>query len=147
MRAFCRTSTGLRALAIFFATCACIAALSAIALLTPGGTLEPMWRLNPQAHRGFLAMGPWAAPMLLIVAASCLLSAIGLWRRVRWGRWLAITLLSMNLVGTIADILISGDLYSLIGMPVVGVLIWYLLSARIRGAFQSPGNKQNIESE
>jgi hypothetical protein len=44
--AFHRPSFGLVALSTFFALAAAVATVTGIALLVPGGKLEPLWRLN-----------------------------------------------------------------------------------------------------
>lgn len=64
-------SKGVVALSGFFALGAVIATVTCIALLFPGGRLEPMWRLNPEAHVTFLSMGPWAVALMCAVAAVC----------------------------------------------------------------------------
>jgi hypothetical protein len=130
-----RAGAGIFALGAFFAVGAAIAAVTAVALLTPGGFLEPIWRLNPDAHDRLRAMGPWAVPLMAVVALACLLSAIGLWRRARWGHHLAVALLAANLVGDLANALARGDLRTLIGLPVAGALLAYLLSAGVRAQF------------
>ena len=75
--------------------------------------------------------------MMLVVSIACAFAALGLWRRVRWGRWLAVVLLTANLVGDVVNAL-RGDLRTLVGIPIAGALILYLLSARTRTQFESP---------
>jgi hypothetical protein len=41
---------GVTAMAIFFAVGATVSLVTIVALLSPGGVLEPIWRLNPRAH-------------------------------------------------------------------------------------------------
>ena len=132
-----RRPAGLIALAGFFALGAVIASATGVALRWPGTVLEPMWRLNPQAHTAFLGMGAWAVPLMLVVAAACALAAIGLWQRTRWGQRLALGLLAVNLVGDATNALIRGDLRTLIGLPIGGLLIAYLLSKGVRGQFDT----------
>src|SRR5690242_3100564 len=64
-----RPQPGLTALSAFFAVGAIIAMLTSIALSAPGSAFEPLWRLNPQAHVAFRALGPWAIALMLGVAA------------------------------------------------------------------------------
>jgi len=52
-----RRPLGVIALSVFFALGAVIASLSAVSLLIPASGLEPIWRVNPQAHAGLLKMG------------------------------------------------------------------------------------------
>jgi uncharacterized membrane protein (DUF2068 family) len=130
-----RPQPGLIALSAFFAVGAIIAMLTSIALLAPGSALEPLWRLNPQAQVAFRAMGSWAIALMLGVAAACVLSAVGLWLRARWGHHLAVALLVINFFGDATNAFVRGDLRTLIGLPIAGGLIIYLLSARVRDQF------------
>jgi hypothetical protein len=133
-----RPPKGLVALSVFFGAGALIAATTGVALLWPGGGLEPMWHLNPRAHQAFLQMGPWAIALMGGVALACALSARGLWIQARWGHCLALLLLVVNLVGDTTNALIAGDLRTLIGLPIAGGLIAYLLSPGVRRLFAGP---------
>ena len=46
---------------------------------------------------------------MLLVAAACAGAAIGLWLGKLWGHRLAVTLLSLNLVGDVSNALVRGD--------------------------------------
>ena len=128
---------GVLALGAFFAFGALMSLLSAISLLFPGGPLEPMWRLNPDAHRGLAALGAWAILLMAGVSMACAASAIGLWVRAAWGRRLALGVLTANLIGDLLGALIRHDARTLIGLPIGGGLIAYLLSARVRHLFEA----------
>jgi hypothetical protein len=57
-----------------------------LALAFPGGFLEPVWRLKPEAHRQFLQIGSGASiGLMVIVGAACGLAAIGLVRNADGG--------------------------------------------------------------
>jgi integral membrane sensor domain MASE1 len=127
---------GLVLLIIFFAVGALIALVSCIALLTPGGPLQPIWRLNPGAYTGFARMGGWAPILMVMVTLACGSAAIDLARRRAWGRRLAIGILGVNLLGDLANAVVRGDLRTLIGLPIGGFLIAYLLSRKIREYFE-----------
>ncbi len=45
-----RLPKGVKGLVLFFSFGAVVSFLSAVSLLVPGGTLEPMWRINPEAR-------------------------------------------------------------------------------------------------
>jgi len=132
-----RPPAGLLALSGVFALGAVAAGLTCVALLTPGSGWEPMWRLNPEAGVAFEGMGFWAVALMFTVAGACALSAWGLWMRARWGHRLALILLLVNLVGDATTALIRGDLRTLIGLPIGGALIAYLLSAGVRRQFMA----------
>ncbi len=111
-------SVGLILLCGFFVFGALMASLSFLALALPGGFLEPIWQLNPK------------------VALACALAAIGLWTRTLWGHRLALSILAVNLLSDVLNAVLRGDLRTLIGVPIGGALISYLLSSRARAQFE-----------
>ena len=125
----------LTALSGFFAFGMLISSTSAVSLALPGSRLEPMWRLNPEARQAFGRLGPWAVPLLLTVAATCAGSALGLRRERRWGHRLAVGVLAVNLVGDLLNAVVRGDRRTLVGLPIGGAMLTYLLSRRIRDRF------------
>lgn len=112
-----------------------MAALACLGLLLPGGFLEPMWRVNPDARRQLGQMGGWAPLLMAVVSAACALASSGLWRRRRWGHRLAIGILVVNLAGDAANAVLRGDLRTLIGLPIGGLMIAWLLSPLVRAWF------------
>ena len=123
-------SVGITALSLFFAFGVLVASITALMLLFPGSVLEPLWRLNPGAHEGFATMGTWAVLLMAIVAAACATAATGLWRCARWGYITAVAVLSINLLGDTMNAFIAHDWRTLIGLPIGGAMIIYLLSRR-----------------
>ena len=103
-----------------------MASLAAIMLLFPGSVLEPMWRFNPHAREGFAAMGLWAVPLMVLVSSACAIAALGLWKCRRWGYLMALTILSLNVVGDITNTFMRHDWRTLIGIPIGGAMILYL---------------------
>jgi uncharacterized membrane protein (DUF2068 family) len=101
--------------------------LTCVLLLFPGTGLDRVWRLNPEAREAFRQMGPWAVLLMATVCAACALAARGLWRQAPWGRWLALAILTVNLIGDAANAFLRGDLRTLIGLPIGGALIAYLV--------------------
>jgi uncharacterized membrane protein (DUF2068 family) len=130
---------GLVLLPLFFGFGTLMSAVAALALTVPGKWSEQLWRLNPAARTGFEAMSNWALALMLLVAAACAGAAIGLWRGKLWGHRLAVTVLSLNLVGDVSNALVRGDRRALIGLPIGGAMIAYLLSRRIREHFKAAG--------
>jgi hypothetical protein len=120
------------ALSAFFAFGALMAGATAGALAIPQSPLRHLWRLNPPAHAALLALGPWAAVVMAVVSGACGAAAVGLWTRAEWGRRTAVAVLSVNLVGDVANAVVRGDLRPLIGVPIAAGLIAYLASARVR---------------
>ncbi|MEY2563456.1 MAG: hypothetical protein QOH88_1649 [Verrucomicrobiota bacterium] len=57
-------------------------------------------------------------------------AAVGLWRDTRWEIRLAVIILSVDIVGDLLDALVRHDYRALIGLPIGGAMIVYLLRAR-----------------
>ena len=107
-----------------------MSSLAALMLLFPGSVLEPLWRLNPHAKDGFAQIGLWAVFMMTVVCGACATAAMGLWRCQRWGYSTALAVLSINLLGDTINALMTGDWHTLIGLPIGGAMIIYLLKNR-----------------
>jgi predicted membrane protein DUF2127 len=118
---------GIKLLVVFFAFGACMCALAILLLLLPGSEIDSIWRLNPDAHSAFQSMGKVAILLMSIVGIACASAAIGLARGVAWGRWLALVILAINLVGDSANAFARHDFRTLIGLPIGGAMMIYLL--------------------
>jgi len=117
-------------LVIFFAAGALICLVTILALAFPGGFLEPIWRLKPDARTQFQQIGNWSIALMAVVGAACGLAAVGLARSAEWGRRLAIGILTANLIGDTANAILRHDPRTLIGLPIGGLMIWYLVSRK-----------------
>lgn len=109
--------------------------VSFVSLLTPGGALEVIWRVNPQARAAFAAMGPGSLVLMGAVCIACVLAAVGLWRRLERARLLAIAILSVNMVGDLDAAVVRGDPRTLVGLPIAALLIAYLMGSTVRRWF------------
>jgi hypothetical protein len=117
---------------IFFAGGALICLLVVVELAFPGGPLDSIWRLKPEARTQFQEMGSRASiGLMILVGAACGLAAIGLARSKEWGRRLAIGILTVNLIGDSLNALLRHDLKTLIGLPIGGLMIWYLSKKKV----------------
>jgi len=125
-----RVPLGIKLLSAFFAFGAGVCLLTIIALLFPGSALDSIWRLNPEAHVQFQKIGRLSILLMFVVGLACAAAAIGLATRARWGRQLALGILIVNLIGDLLNALVRHDLRTLIGLPIGGAMIAYLLLAR-----------------
>lgn len=91
--------------------------ISVISLTFPGSFLDAVMRLNPHALEGFARMGGWSIVLMSVVCALCLLTAIGLWRGLRWGYWLAIVMLVSNLLGAVINVIAGSEKRAIVGIP------------------------------
>ena len=118
-------------LVIFFAAGALICLVTMLTLTFPGSFLESIWRFKPEARVQFQEIGRGVSIVLMaMVGVACGLSAIGLARNAQWGRRLATAVLVVNLIGDSLNALLRNDPKTLIGLPIGGLMIWYLVSAR-----------------
>ena len=122
-------------LCVFFLFGSLMAFISFLGLLLPGGFLEPIWQLNPQAHVALTGLSSWGVVLMLAVAIACALAAVGLWSRSHCGLRLAVCILVVNLLGDLLNAVLRGDLRTLIGIPIGAALLLYLLSSRTRARF------------
>jgi len=136
-----RRPLGILLLVVFFAVGALICGGVMLALAFPGGILEPIWRLRPDAQIEFQKLGNWSVVLMAVVGSACGFAAFGLARQATWGRRLAIGVLVVNLIGDSLNALLRHDLRTLIGLPIGGLMIWYLVSKR--RAEDQPGNAQS----
>ena len=89
-----RRSVGITVLVIFFGAGALFCLVTMLALAFPGGFLEPIWQVTPEARTQFQQIGNWSVALMAVVGAACGLAAIGLARNAEWGRRLAIGILT-----------------------------------------------------
>ena len=129
---------GVKLLAAFFGFGTVMCLLTIVLLVFPQGPLEPVWRLNPATRAALQSIGSFAFLLMAVVGCACAGAAIGLARRARWRRSLAILVLVTNLLGDLGNAIGRGDYRTLIGLPIGGALICYLYSRRVRDAF-GPG--------
>lgn len=125
-----RAPLGIKLLSAFFAFGAGVCLLTIIALLFPGGALDSIWQLNPGAHVAFQQIGKLSILLMAIVGSACALTSVGLATRARWARQLALGILIVNLIGDLLNAFLRHDLRTLIGLPIGGAMISYLLVAR-----------------
>jgi hypothetical protein len=97
----------------------------------PGTDLESIWRLKPEARTQFQTIGRGAsAALMTIVATGCGFAAVGLARNREWGRRLAIGILIINLIGDLLNALFMHDAKTLIGLPIGGLMILFLVRTK-----------------
>lgn len=128
---------GIIALVILFAIGTCAGFLSAVSLIFAGSFLEPIWDLNPHARAGFSRIGSWAIVLMISVCIACLFTTLGLWLRRRWGYWLAVVMLVVNLAGDVVNVVTGIEPRAIVGIPIVSVILAYLLRKRTRCHFNN----------
>jgi uncharacterized membrane protein (DUF2068 family) len=130
-------------LSIFFALGATISLVAGVSLLFPSSFLEPMWQLNTRAQFALAGIRFWGVLLLVFVSICCAIAAIGLWRRQRWGRGVAIGLIGINLLADIINFVLGIEPKAIIGVPIAGVILAYLLSRKVKLWFSEPNTNGN----
>jgi uncharacterized membrane protein (DUF2068 family) len=124
------------ALIMLFAIGICASFLSAVSLAFPGSFLDPIWRLNPNARAEFNRIGDWAIVLMIGVCIACTFTTVGLWRGRRWGYWLAVVMLLVNLAGNVVNVITGAEPRAIVGVPIVLAILVYLLRNRARHHFR-----------
>jgi len=127
-----RRSLGTSLLIIFFAAGSLICFVTMLALGFPGSFLESIWRLKPEARVQFEEIGRGVSIVLMAaIGTACAVAAVGLAQAAEWGRWLAIGILTANLIGDSVNASLRHDPKTLIGLPIGGLMVWYLVKKRV----------------
>jgi hypothetical protein len=118
--------------AVFFVFGGMMCLLTIVLLVFPGTKLDSLWNLNPDARVAFQSLGICSVLLMLAVGTGCALTAIGLWYGKLWRVVLAIAILFINIIGDLVNVVIRDDYRPLIGVPIAGVMIFYLTRFRTR---------------
>lgn len=130
-----RRPWGITALSVFFLAGAVISLIASISLLLPNSFLKAMWRINPRAHENLTSLGHWALILMLTVSMFCAVASLGLWWTSRWGYWLAVGLIMINLIGDVTNVLLGTEPRAIVGVPVAAAILAYLMSRKVRHFF------------
>ena len=80
--------------------------------------------------RRFRSMGVWAVLLMGVVCVACGSAALGLLRCKRWGYRTALVILTINLASDTTNAVVAHDWRTLIGLPIGGFMIAYLIRQR-----------------
>lgn len=69
--------------------------------------------------------------LMAAIGTACAVAAVGLAQAAKWGRWVAIGILTANLVGDSVNALLRRDPKTLLGIPIGGLMIWYLVKKKV----------------
>jgi|SRR6185312_13928923 len=127
---------GFTAFGILLVFGAVMAMLAALTFLLPGTPLDMAWRLNPAAHRQFADVGRPAGILFLDISVVLAIASVGWFRRRRWGYWLAVVLIGIQVIGNMGNMVLGQAVRGLVGAAISLALLVYLLSPRIRDHFR-----------
>lgn len=130
-----RRPLALRLLGLFFVFGCTMSFLAAVSLMFPGSFLEPIWTINPNGHRVFASMGPWAVVLLLALFLACTAASVGIWRLKPYGYVAAVVLLAGNLAGDLTSAVLGIEPRAALGVPIVAAILCYLGRRKVRRWF------------
>lgn len=136
---------GVTILAILNFLVAALCLLGGIGMLVGGGAIATA--ISQQAGASgagiMAALGAGLAVVFLICAAIAALVGWGLWTLKNWARIVTIVLLAINiglallgLLGTLTHFNLFALIWTVFWIAVYGLIIWYLLKADVKAAFQ-----------
>jgi hypothetical protein len=127
---------GIRLLAGFFIFGAAMSGLAATTLFWPGTWLDSIWMINPEGHAGMMAAGLAAAAGMGLLCVVMSTTARGLWAQRLWAWWIALCVLVVNAVADLATAVLQHNPRTLIGVPIAGFMVGWMLRPRIRRLFR-----------
>jgi len=120
---------------IFFALAAAITTVTGISLLSPGTTLDAMWRIKPTEHDQLLSVGASAFVGFFILAALMGMTSVGSFLRRRWAWWLAMSIFVMNGLGDAVRMVLGAPIEGAVGVAVVTLILFWMSRRGVRDMF------------
>ena len=112
-----------------------MAVLAATTLLWRGTPLDRAWALNPRAYEQLAPLGNKVGILFVLLSVALTVAGAGWFRHRRWGWWLTVSIIGTQVIGDIINVIRGDWLRGGIGVVIAGLLLLYLLSARIKAAF------------
>jgi hypothetical protein len=98
--------------------------------------LDHIWSLNPRAHSQLGPLGYKAGILMLFVAGTLTVTAVGWFNRRHWAWSLAVAIIGTQIAGDIVNLYLGRVIEGAIGVAAAGALLFYLLSPAVRAAFR-----------
>jgi hypothetical protein len=135
---------GVTILAILYFLFGLLCIVGGIGLLAGGGFMASMINQQGGQGAGFLAgLGAALGVGYLVGALIELLLGWGLWKLKNWARIITLIFMAIGavfsvigLVGTLTHFNIISLVFTLIFLAIYALIIWYLLRADVKAAFQ-----------
>lgn len=135
-----RSPRGVIAIGIFLLFGAAIALLAGITLARPGTVLDRMWTLNPHAYKQLTLLGRSVGILFLVLSVGLGAAGIGWFRRRKWGWVLAVTIISIHILGDLVNALRGQVIQGSVGIVLAGALLLYMTRPYVRGTFDTEPN-------
>jgi hypothetical protein len=122
-------------LAALFILGTCASAYAAVTLAWPGTALDFAWMVNPEGHDALRSLGALAIVGMAALSVTMTITAVGFIALRRWAWWLAVVGLVVNATGDLLTAVATGEPRTLIGVPVAGLIVWWLTRRDVRSRF------------
>ncbi|HTS11413.1 MAG TPA: hypothetical protein VMH00_04790 [Candidatus Limnocylindrales bacterium] len=130
-----KSPRGLTVFGIFILFAMTMACFAGITLGWPGTFLDPIWKLNPRAYAQLAPLGKMVGVPFLLLAVVAAVTAVGWFRRRRWGWWFAVIGTAVQAAGDLFNALSGRFLAGAFGVSVAGLILFYLSRPRVKSAF------------
>ena len=121
-----------------------MALLAGITLVKPGTILDSLWALNRRAYGQLAPLGKTVGPLFLLLSAALGFASAGWLRRRKWGWWLAVTIISTQVLGDLVNTFRGQVIQGSVGIAVAGALLLYMTRASVRAVFAThPGHHKS----
>jgi hypothetical protein len=112
---------------VFLLVAAAFALTVLVTLLAPGTLLDDLWAMKAGSREQFVGMGAGGIALLLALAVVLVPTGIGLLRRWRWTRWVAVALLAANVVPDLVQGFAGKPEIFVPIVPVAAILVYLVL--------------------
>jgi len=126
---------GFTAVGVFLLFGMSMASLAGATLVSRGTFLDGIWLLNPSAYKQLVPLGRSVGAAFLLLAVALGAAAVGWFRRRLWGWKLAVSLIGIQVIGDILNLLRGDFVRGPTGIVVAGALLIYLLRRDVKGTF------------
>ena len=102
--------------------------------------------VNPAGHDGLRSLGALAIVGMAALSVTMVITAVGFITRRRWAWRLAVVGLIVNAAGDLLTAVATGEPRTLIGVPVAGLIVWWLTRQELRSRFSDSSRLSRAKS-
>ena len=125
------------AMGIFLVFGAAMATLAGTTLIWRGTLLDRIWTLNAPAYNRLVPYGKAIGIPFILLGTIMTAASLGWFWRRSWGWRLTVAVITMQVLGDLANAFLGDIVKGGVGFAIAGALLVYLLNARVRAAFVS----------
>lgn len=119
----------------FLVIAASIAAMASFTLLAAGTVLDNIWAAKQHTYHQLLDHRVSAGAGFATLAVILAVAAAGWARRKRWGWFLSVLIIAVNLLSNTITLIASRRLADLLAVTIVAAILTWLLTPTTRSSF------------